>query len=71
MKTFFFVLILIIFLSGCMPVRYINTEKKYNLYQKYRLNTYTIPIWVPNVGIVLETRIYKSPKKNKPRHRKN
>jgi PBP1b-binding outer membrane lipoprotein LpoB len=71
MKTLSFVLMLIIFLGGCTPVRYVNVEKKHNFYQRHRSNTYTIPIWVPNVGVVLETRIYKFSKKNKSRHRKN
>jgi hypothetical protein len=71
MKTLSFALLLIIFLGGCTPIRYVNVEKKHNFYQKHRSNTYTIPIWVPNVGVVLETRIYKIPKKNKFRNKKN
>ena len=71
MKTLFFVLMLIIFLGACTPVRYVNVERKHNFYQKHRSNTYTIPTWVPNVGVVFETRIYKFSKKNKLRHRKN
>lgn len=65
MKTLSLVLSLIILLGACTPVRYVNVEKKHNFYQKHRSNTYTVPIWVPNVGVVLETRIYKIPKKRK------
>jgi hypothetical protein len=71
MKTLSFVLMLIIFLGACTPTRYVNTQKKHNFYQRHRSNTYTIPIWVPNVGVVLETRIYKFPKNQKLRRRKN
>jgi hypothetical protein len=71
MKTLYFVSLLIILLGACTPVRYVNVEKKHNFYQKHRSNTYTIPIWIPNVGIVLETRIYRIPKKQKSRYKKN
>lgn len=70
MKTLLFVLSLIIFLGACTPVRYVNVEKKHNFYQRHRHNTYTIPIWVPNVGVVLETRIYRFPQKYNPRRKK-
>lgn len=71
MKTLSFVLLLLILLGACTPARYVNVEKKHNFYQKHRSNTYTVPTWVPNVGIVLETKIYKSSKKLKLTYKKH
>lgn len=46
-------------MSGCVPaVHFVNADKKNNYYQRHRYNTYTIPIWVPGVGVLLETRTY-------------
>ena len=71
MKNLSFVLLLIMFLGACKPVRYVNVKNKHNFYQKHRSNTYTIPVWIPNVGVILETRIYKIPKKQKFRNKRN
>lgn len=63
-------IILAMFVIGCSPVKYVNVEKKHNYYQKHRSTTYTSPTWVPGQGIVLETKIYKHPKrKQQSRHK--
>ena len=57
-------LLISFFLMGCSPVKYVNVEKKHNYYQRHRVTTYTIPQWIPGRGILLETRIYRSPKRS-------
>jgi hypothetical protein len=60
-----FVLAFILFtLIGCMPVRRVNFNSKHNYYQRHRTNTYTSPTWIPGIGIVLETHIYRLPKRS-------
>ena len=54
--------LLIIILAGCTPVKYVNVERKHNFYQRHRYNTYTVPVWVPGRGVILETHIYRQPK---------
>lgn len=70
MKKLILAVILLIGVIGCTPVRYVNVEKKHNYYQRHRFNTYTKPTWIPGTGIVLETHIYRLPKKNR-RHQHN
>ena len=43
---------------GCSSIKYVNVEKRKNFYQRNRYNTYTIPVWIPGVGVLLETRIH-------------
>lgn len=63
MKKLILAVILLIGVISCTPVRYVNVERKHNYYQRHRFNTYTSPTWVPGRGIVLETHIYRLPKK--------
>lgn len=56
-----FVLFLLI---GCVPSRIVDVTSRHNYYQKHRVNTYIIPIWIPGRGIILETQIYHSPKRS-------
>lgn len=64
--------VLMLLLAGCTPVRYVNVESRHNYYQRHRLNTYTVPVWVPGRGAILQTRIVRphrhtlQPKKNIP-----
>jgi hypothetical protein len=73
MKQLSLLILLLIFI-GCTPVKYVNVERKHNYYHRHRHNTYTIPTWVPNVGVVLQTHIYRSKpiiKNNNPRRKKH
>ena len=63
MKSIITLLVLIL-LVGCVPVRVVNVERKHNYYQRHRTTTYTSPIWIPGRGIILETHIYRLPKKS-------
>jgi hypothetical protein len=65
MKNLILVVILLIGVISCTPVRYVNVERKHNYYQRHRANTYTVPVWVPGRGMLLETRIYRLPKANR------
>lgn len=62
MKTL--LILLTLFLIGCSPARYVDITKRHNYYQRHRNNTYTIPLWIPGRGIVLETRVYHQPKRS-------
>jgi uncharacterized protein YceK len=68
MKRIILLFLVIILLSSCDSVRYVNVNNKHNYYQKHRYNTYTIPTWIPGKGIMLETRIYRG---HKPMRRKH
>lgn len=57
--------LLLLLLVGCTPVRYVNFEKRHNYYQKHRHNTYTIPVFIPGKGIILQTKVI--PYKKRPR----
>ncbi len=75
MKNFIFLIVITILFIGCKPVRYVNVSSKHNYYEKHRTTTYTVPTWLPNVGIVLETRVYRGhrwsqPKRRYKRHKK-
>jgi hypothetical protein len=50
---------LLLVLSSCTPVRYVNVERRHNYYERHRFNTYTVPVWVPGRGAILETRIVR------------
>jgi hypothetical protein len=44
---------------SCIPSKhFVNVERSRNYYQRHRYNTYTIPLWTPGVGILLETRTF-------------
>ena len=49
--------VLLLLLAGCTPVRYVNVESRHNYYERHRHNTYTIPVFVPGRGVILQTRI--------------
>lgn len=75
MKNFIFLILVMVLLIGCVPVRYVNVNLKHNYYEKHRETTYTVPTWLPNVGVVLETRVYREhrwvqPKRRHQRHKK-
>ena len=50
-------LIALILVVGCTPVRRVNVSSRHNYYQRHRSHTYTVPMWIPNTGVVLETHI--------------
>ena len=62
MKKILLLLAVLFLLIGCVPVRRVNVNSRHNYYQKHRSNTYTIPVWIPNVGVVLETHVYRKPR---------
>ena len=64
MKKILSLLVLIFVLIGCMPVRKVDVSSRHNYYQRHRYNTYTAPTWIPGRGIILETHIYRSPKRS-------
>jgi len=71
MKKILSVLFIIFLIIGCMPVRRVNVNSRRNYYEKHRYNTYTSPTWIPGQGIILETHIYRLPKKSyAPRQRR-
>jgi hypothetical protein len=51
--------VLLLVLASCTPVRYVNVERHHNYYERHRFNTYTVPVWVPGRGAVLQTRIIR------------
>ncbi len=58
------IILLFIFLGSCTSHHYVNVERKHNYYQRHRINTYTSPTWIPGRGIILETHIYRLPKRS-------
>lgn len=64
MKKIVSLLVLIFVLIGCMPVRRVNVSSRHNYYERHRHNSYTSPTWIPGRGIILETHIYRLPKKS-------
>ena len=63
MKLLSLSILLFIFI-GCVPIKRVNVSSRHNYYEKHRFNTYTSPTWIPGVGIVLETHIYRLPKRS-------
>jgi hypothetical protein len=63
MKKLVSLLFILFLLVGCLPVRRVNVASRHNYYERHRFNSYTSPTWVPGVGIVLETHIYRLPNK--------
>jgi len=49
-------LFIIVMLTSCVPVRYVNINSHRNYYQRHRFETYTSPIWIPGKGVVLQTQ---------------
>jgi hypothetical protein len=45
------------FLASCTSVKRVNVYKRNNYYERHRANTYTSPMWVPGIGVVLQTHI--------------
>jgi hypothetical protein len=64
MKKIVSLLVLIFVLIGCMPVRKVDVSSRHNYYQKHRYNSYTSPTWIPGRGVILETHIYRLPKRS-------
>ena len=64
MKKILSVIILLFVLVGCMPVRRVNVSSRHNYYEKHRYNSYTSPTLIPGRGIILETHIYRLPKRS-------
>jgi hypothetical protein len=62
MTKIIFIALLVLCAASCTPVKYVNVNSRHNYYQKHRPNTYTIPVWIPNVGVVLETHVYRKPR---------
>lgn len=49
--------LLLIIVSACSPVRRVGIARHYNYYEVPRINTFTTPVWVPVFGIILQTHI--------------
>jgi uncharacterized protein YceK len=64
MKKILLLLAVLFLLIGCVPVRRVNVNSRHNYYERHRSNTYTSPTWIPGIGIVLETHIYRSSKRS-------
>jgi hypothetical protein len=62
-------LLLIALLASCTPVRRINVHSRHNYYEKHRATTYTVPVFIPGKGVVLET--HTVPKLRPTRKSKN
>jgi hypothetical protein len=48
-------LFIIIMLTSCVPVRYVDVYSHHNYYQRHRFETYTVPVLVPGRGVMLQT----------------
>ena len=55
MKKLLLAIFLLLIMVSCSPVRYANLQRKHNCYQRHKTTTYTIPMWIPGRGILLET----------------
>ena len=55
---------LVFLIVGCTSPHYVNVERRHNYYQKHRFNSYTSPTWIPGRGIIMETHIYRLPKRS-------
>ncbi len=64
MKKVLSIIILLFILVGCMPVRRVNVSSRHNYYERHRHNSYTSPTWISGRGIILETHIYRLPKRS-------
>ena len=64
MKKILSILVIVLLLIGCMPVRRVNVASRHNYYERHRFNSYTSPTWIPGRGIILETHIYRLPKRS-------
>ena len=64
MKKILSILVMLFLLIGCMPVRRVNVASRHNYYERHRFNSYTSPTWIPGRGIILETHIYRLPKRS-------
>ena len=64
MKKVLSILVLLFILIGCMPVRRVDVSSRHNYYERHRINTYTSPTWIPGRGVILETHIYRLPKRS-------
>ena len=64
MKRILLVVILLFILVGCVPVRRVDVSSRHNYYERHRFNTYTSPTWIPGRGVILETHIYRLPKRS-------
>lgn len=62
-------LVLLLILSSCTPVRYVNVSSRHNYYERHRRNTYTIPVFVPGRGPILQTIIVKPSKNPNLKHK--
>ena len=71
MKKILSLLVVLFFLTGCYPVRRVDISSRHNYYERHRINTYTSPTWIPGKGVLLETHIYRLPKRSyTPRQRR-
>lgn len=68
MKKYIIFILLITLIFGCATPKYVNFETRRNYYQRHRYNTYTIPVWIPGRGVLLETHIYRTHKPMRHKH---
>lgn len=48
-------LFIIIMLTSCVPIRYVDVYLHHNYYQRHRFETYTVPVLVSGRGVMLQT----------------
>lgn len=61
-------LLIIILFAACTPVRYVNVNHYHTF--RHRPNFYTIPIWVPGHGVMLQQQRWYQPRPQRiPRKR--
>jgi len=48
-------LFIIIMLTSCVPIRYVDVYSHHNYYQRHRFETYTVPVLVSGRGVMLQT----------------
>jgi uncharacterized protein YceK len=64
MKKILLLLFIVFLLIGCISVRRVDVSSRHNYYERHRMNIYTSPTWIPGQGIILETHIYRLPKRS-------
>jgi hypothetical protein len=58
-------LLIIVLLAGCVPVREVRFTRQHNYYQRHREHTFTAPVWIPGRGVILHTQRVRIPQRAK------
>ena len=62
MRYLTFILFLFV-IASCTPVRYVNVHRPHTY--RHRPNVYTVPVWVPGHGVILQQHHWRKPKPQK------